>query len=81
LAGVALECVPDLVVAHHHGRKQLAEKDKLLSNYAIGNGALCLKYLFIYPRFTRHLLWAAKRAAQSMFDPSAKSSFSPRDNF
>lgn len=60
LAGVKLEVVPDLVVSHFHGRKNKDEGQKLLRNYAIGNGALVLKYLFIYPNFSRHFYWVLK---------------------
>ncbi len=60
LAGIVLEVVPDLVVAHFHGRKDLAQRTKLMRNYAIGNGALAAKYVFRYPNFSRHLLWEIK---------------------
>ena len=68
LTGIALEMVPDMLVAHFHGRRQISERHKLLRNYAIGNGALCFKYLFIYPRFARHLLWAAKSVVYEILD-------------
>lgn len=70
LAGITLECVPDMAVHHFHGRKTVAERDKLLRNYAIGNGALSFKYLFIYPRFARHFFWATKHLLGSIFSPA-----------
>ncbi len=66
LAGIALEMVPDMLVAHFHGRRHVSERANLHRNYTIGNGALCFKYLFIYPRFARHLLWAAKAAVKEI---------------
>ena len=61
LAGITLQAVPNLTVYHYHGRKTEQDRRKLLENYAIGNGALCLKYLFIYPRFSRHFYWDLKK--------------------
>lgn len=60
LQGVTLEMVPDLVLYHHHGRRHKSEAQKLYRNYALGNGALIVKYLFIYPRFSKHFLWDLK---------------------
>lgn len=60
LAGVVLEVVPDLVVSHFHGRRSVKERIKLIRNYSIGNGALAFKYIFIYPRFSRHFVWSAR---------------------
>lgn len=67
LAGVGLECVPGMAVHHFHGRREIADRDKLLRNYALGNGALSFKYLFIYPRFARHLIWAGRGFLRSLF--------------
>ena len=60
LNGVTLETVPDLLIYHFHGRKTQDSADKLLKNYAIGNGALIIKYLFIYPHFSKHFYWSIK---------------------
>ena len=82
LSGITLEIVPDLIVHHFHGRRTLEERTKLLRNYAIGNGALSFKYLFIYPRFSRHLLWAAKSAVKSALHSNKQGAWiSPFDNF
>lgn len=70
LAGILLEMVPDMVIEHHHGRRNKGDTGKLLGNYAMGNGALCLKYLFIYPNFSRHFLWDVKKFLISLFKPN-----------
>jgi GT2 family glycosyltransferase len=70
LANITLEFVPDMIVRHFHGRKSIAEKTKLLRNYAIGNGALVIKYLFTYPNFSRHLVWEMKGSLAELFGRS-----------
>lgn len=62
LADVTLEYVPDMVVYHHHGRKTPDEGNKLMRNYAIGTGALFVKYVTKDMDFCRPLLWDAKHA-------------------
>ena len=57
LKGIKIEYVPNMIVKHFHGRKTEEERKKLLTNYAIGNGALSFKYLFIYPPFAKHIIW------------------------
>lgn len=57
LEEVKIEYVPDMMVRHFHGRKTNEQRKKLLTNYAIGNGALSFKYLFIYPPFAKHIIW------------------------
>ncbi len=72
LAGIALEMVPDMIVEHHHGRRLPADAIKLRRNYAVGNGALCAKYLFLYPNFSRHLVWDFKRCLRAIVSPPAE---------
>lgn len=60
LAGARLEMVPNMIVSHFHGRKKIEDSIKLFINYTTGNGALALKYLFIYPNFSRHIIWELK---------------------
>ena len=60
IKNVKLEIVPDMEIAHFHGRKDPSVKVALLKNYAIGGGALIIKYLFIYPRFSRHFYWLTR---------------------
>jgi glycosyltransferase involved in cell wall biosynthesis len=73
LNGNRLQVVPNMVVRHFHGRRTAEERDRLLANYAIGNGALIIKYLFIYPRFSKHYLWLFKSLWQLMYQlPASK---------
>ena len=45
LAGIPIEYVPDMAVAHYHGRKSSVEGYTLVRNYAIGTGgAFCQVY-------------------------------------
>ena len=53
LADITIEYVPDMVVYHCHGRKLPSEGDKIFANYALGNGALYVKYLFKDPNICR----------------------------
>jgi hypothetical protein len=53
LAGFVIEYVPDVIVFHHHGRKSLAEGNKLLRNYIIAGGGRYAKYFFRYPYMCR----------------------------
>lgn len=71
--------VPDMIVEHHHGRRSPADAVKLRRNYAVGNGALCAKYLFIYPNFSRHLVWDFKRWLLAVFSPPADWNADKRD--
>jgi glycosyltransferase involved in cell wall biosynthesis len=81
---ITLEIVPDLVVYHFHGRQNKADATKLLGNYSIGNGALILKYLYIYPNFSRHLYWSFKKLLKSIIFPvknNADYNLSPTKDF
>lgn len=66
LAGVPIEYIPDLVVEHFHGRKKKADGHKLFGNYFIGNGALYMKYIFVYPIFCRQFYWDLKKAVKEI---------------
>lgn len=83
LAGIRLEMVPDLIVAHHHGRKTEAQRISLYRNYAVGNGALAAKYLLRYPNFSRHILWELRASLPRVLAPypgvTAAGRLSPRD--
>ncbi len=54
-AGFALECVPDMVVKHFHGRNNIEVVSKLIKNYSIGGGALYAKLGFSHPHIKRKL--------------------------
>jgi glycosyltransferase involved in cell wall biosynthesis len=49
LSGATLEYVPDMIVFHHHGRKDPEVGRKLLRRYTTANGALFARYLFKDP--------------------------------
>jgi glycosyltransferase involved in cell wall biosynthesis len=66
LAGVTIEYVPDMVVYHYHGRKQQSEGDKLFASYAIGNGALYVKYLFRDPDLCSSFVRDVRRSIRQL---------------
>jgi GT2 family glycosyltransferase len=45
LLGLRIEYVPDVLLAHNHGRREMADVLRLRRNYARGRGALLTKYL------------------------------------
>lgn len=45
LRGLRIEYVPEVLVAHNHGRRRLEEVSQLKRGYARGRGALLTKYL------------------------------------
>jgi glycosyltransferase involved in cell wall biosynthesis len=45
LLGMRIEYVPEVLVAHNHGRRQIEEVGQLKRNYARGRGALLTKYI------------------------------------
>lgn len=45
LLGLRIEYVPDILVAHNHGRRRVEEVAQLRRSYARGRGALLTKYL------------------------------------
>lgn len=56
LANIRIEYVPDCVVHHFHGRKDILQVHKLMSGYGQGTGALYAKYFFKFPYFCRQAL-------------------------
>jgi hypothetical protein len=83
LAGVRIEYEPNLVVYHYHGRRAVAEGNKLFQNYALGGGALFAKYALRAPVLCRPLWWDIKNAVReikcgrNLFMPSLE--FSHKD--
>ena len=63
-AGIAIEYVPDMTVAHYHGRKTIADAKALLKNYALGTGALYAKHIVAHPQGCLQLYWDAKGAVK-----------------
>jgi len=66
LADVTLEYVPDMAVAHFHGRKLGADGRKLMATYTTANGALCAKYVFKHVSFCRPFYWDCKGAVKEI---------------
>jgi GT2 family glycosyltransferase len=62
-AGAAVECVPDMAVAHFHGRRTPAEGRKLIRGYMTGAGAVYAKYACKNPNLCRQAYWDCKSAA------------------
>ena len=65
LAGVAVRYVPNLVVHHFHGRKDLADIVRLSRIYAVGNGALYLKHVRHWNLF-RNFVWDVKGSVREL---------------
>ncbi|WP_034857615.1 glycosyltransferase family 2 protein [Sinorhizobium sojae] len=65
--GIPVEYVPDMMVYHHHGRRERAEIEKLHRSYSLGNGALCLKHLFKAPWLLKHFFWTVRSAFGETF--------------
>lgn len=54
-AGFPVECVPDMIVYHFHGRRGLDAVTKLVRNYSIGGGALYAKLGLSHPHVINKL--------------------------
>lgn len=79
LAGVTIEYVPDMVVYHFHGRKQLDHGHRQMRNYMIGTGALYAKYLFKDVDLCRPAYWDMKKAIKEIF--TGGNTFRPEIDF
>jgi glycosyltransferase involved in cell wall biosynthesis len=66
LADITLEYVPDMAVAHFHGRKTPEVGRKLLQEYLIGNGALLAKHAWKHPNLARQTYWDLKNAIKEI---------------
>jgi glycosyltransferase involved in cell wall biosynthesis len=66
LADVVIEQVPDMAVSHFHGRRSIAEANRLFKNYTLGSGALYAKYLFKDPDLCRQFYWDVKDACREL---------------
>lgn len=78
-AGFLLQYVPDMAVAHYHGRKTVAVGKALMRSYMVANGALAAKYIFIDPNLVRPLYWDIKNAIKEML--SGTNTFFPSIGF
>ena len=65
-ANAAIEYVPDMAVAHHHGRKTRDDGYKLWRSYATGNGAIYAKYILKHPNLCRAFYWDCKNALKEI---------------
>jgi len=59
-AGFPVEYVPDLIVQHFHGRKDLNSIHRMNYGYQMGGGAVYAKYIFD-KKLLRHFYWDIKR--------------------
>jgi glycosyltransferase involved in cell wall biosynthesis len=66
LAYMTLEYVPDMAVAHYHGRKTPAVGRKLMQSYLIGNGGLLAKHAWRHPNLARPTYWDVKNAVKEI---------------
>jgi len=67
LAGFHIDYAPDMVVAHHHGRRDLGALRKVIEYYNEGEGAIYAKYLFGPGVFLRQLKWDVRDALAETF--------------
>lgn len=71
LLGLRIEYVPEVFVAHNHGRRQIEEIGQLKRNYARGRGALLAKYLLRADRamaycFYYDMLWNGRELVRAL---------------
>jgi hypothetical protein len=82
LAGILIEYVPDMVIYHHHGRRELSVSKQLMQSYMIAKGAVYAKHLFRHPNFCRPGYWQVKNAVREalsgIHDGQLTSGFSSR---
>ena len=57
LLGLRIEYVPEVLVAHNHGRRRIEEVGQLKRSYARGRGALLTKYLLRADRAMAYCLY------------------------
>ncbi len=79
LSGATIEYVPDMLVFHHHGRRTDATGQKVMRDYMIGSGALCMKYLFRHPTFCLPFYWDVRNALQEIV--TGTNTFKPEIGF
>ncbi|BEV11587.1 glycosyltransferase [Asticcacaulis sp. DW145] len=81
LAGVSLETVPNMHLFHFHGRRTFEDGRKLLESYAVGNGAVSVKYTFKYFPFFKHLYWSFKRFISHLLRKNTAHYITPSKEF
>ena len=55
-----IEYVPDLLLFHHHGRRQASQGYNVIRNYLIASGGLYMKYFFKSPALCRMVWWDSR---------------------
>jgi len=68
-----------MTIFHDHGRRNIADGTRLFRNYALGWGALDVKYLLTYPAFCRPFYWDLKNAFREIL--TRRNSFRPDFSF
>lgn len=58
--GIAVEYVPDLIIYHYHGRKNISDIARLSEGYFIGGGAMYAKHICDF-KLLRHLYWDVRK--------------------
>jgi len=66
LARIPIEYVPDMSVAHFHGRRDLKSIKSLNFGYHYGTGAVHAKHL-AHSKFVRNVYWMLKNAGHELF--------------
>ena len=80
LAGVRVECSPDLVVHHGHGRKTREAVLMTHRFYSYGNGAIYAKWGLRQPWLLKHAYWMVRNALRESrggprYDPACGLSY------
>jgi GT2 family glycosyltransferase len=70
LAGIPIEYVPDMAVAHFHGRKTASAGKALMQRYMQGSGALLAKHALRDLNLARPFYWDVKHAVREIITGS-----------
>jgi glycosyltransferase involved in cell wall biosynthesis len=65
-AGITIEVVPDMTVAHHHGRKAASDGNRLMRAYMVASGAIYAKYFLKSPNLCRQVYWDCRNAVREI---------------
>jgi glycosyltransferase involved in cell wall biosynthesis len=79
VAGITIEYAPDLIVFHHHGRKDRGDGFNLLRRYSMLLGALYAKFLWREPDLCRPVVWNLRNAAKDLL--AGENTFVPEAGF
>jgi glycosyltransferase involved in cell wall biosynthesis len=70
LNGIIIEYVPDMAVAHWHGRKTEDAGRRLIRQYVTGTGALYAKFLLNHPNLREKLRNSTSKTERTLSDAS-----------